>query len=61
LGQVSTGRHGPRHGPRGIYDNIKTAVETIIVGKHRLYNRPLPADVQPLIDSSRKRRRIHAA
>jgi hypothetical protein len=24
---------------RGIYDNMKTAVETIFVGKHRLYNR----------------------
>jgi hypothetical protein len=48
LGQVSTGRHGPRHGPRGINYNMKTAVETIFVGKDRLYNRPLPADVQPL-------------
>src|ERR1700736_1667677 len=25
LGQVSTGRHGPRHGPRGINYNMKTA------------------------------------
>ncbi len=25
--------------PRGIYDNMKTAVETIFVGKERLYNR----------------------
>jgi transposase len=24
---------------RGIYDNMKTAVETILVGKDRLYNR----------------------
>jgi transposase len=24
---------------RGIYDNMKTAVETIFVGKARLYNR----------------------
>ena len=24
---------------RGIYDNIKTAVETVFVGKSRLYNR----------------------
>ncbi len=24
---------------RGIYDNMKTAVETIFVGKQRLYNR----------------------
>jgi len=24
---------------RGIYDNMKTAVETVFVGKHRLYNR----------------------
>jgi hypothetical protein len=26
---------------RGIYDNMKTAVETIFVGKKRLYNRRL--------------------
>jgi transposase len=24
---------------RGIYDNMETAVETVFVGKHRLYNR----------------------
>jgi len=24
---------------RGIYDNMKTAVETVFVGKDRLYNR----------------------
>jgi transposase len=24
---------------RGIYDNMKTAVDTILVGKERLYNR----------------------
>ena len=34
--------------PRGIYDNMKTAVETIFVGKDRLYNRRFSADVQPL-------------
>ena len=33
---------------RGIYDNMKTAVETIFVGKERAYNRRFPADVQPL-------------
>ena len=27
------------HGGRGIYDNMKTAVETVFVGKNRLYNR----------------------
>jgi transposase len=40
---------------RGIYDNMKTAVETIFVGKQRLYN-PLPADVQPL---PRRSGRLH--
>ena len=30
---------------RGIYDNMKTAVEAIFVGKARHYNRPLSADV----------------
>ena len=33
---------------RGIYDNMKTAVETVFVGKQRLYNRRFLADVQPL-------------
>ena len=33
---------------RGIYDNMKTAVETIFVGKDRALQSPLPADVQPL-------------
>ena len=42
---------------RGIYDNMKTAVETIFVGKSRLYNRRLPADVQPL---PRRPGRLHA-
>jgi transposase len=40
---------------RGIYDNMKTAVETILVGKDRLS--PLPADVQPLSDRAG---RLHA-
>ena len=30
---------------RGIYDNMKTAVSTVFVGKKRDYNRPLPGDV----------------
>src|SRR5712675_3455412 len=30
---------------RGIYDNMKTAVETVFVGKQRLYNRPPNAPV----------------
>jgi transposase len=38
---------------RGIYDNMKTAVETIFVGKQRLYNRRL----QPL---PRRPDRLHA-
>jgi hypothetical protein len=42
---------------RGIDDNMKTAVETVFVGKDRLYN-PLPADVQPL---SHRSGRLHAA
>ena len=33
---------------RGIYDNMKTAVETILVGKDPPLQSPLPADVQPL-------------
>ena len=33
---------------RGIYDNMKTAVEAIFVGKERALQPPLPADVQPL-------------
>jgi hypothetical protein len=33
---------------RGIYDNMKTAVETVFVGKERAIQPPLPADVQPL-------------
>ena len=33
---------------RGIYDNMKTAVETVFVGKARPLQSPLPADVQSL-------------
>ena len=33
---------------RGIYDNMKTAVEAIFVGKDRALQPPLPADVRPL-------------
>ena len=33
---------------RGIYDNMKTAVETIFVGRERAYNRRFAADVQSL-------------
>ena len=33
---------------RGIYDNMKTAVETIFVGKERALQSPLPADVRTL-------------
>jgi len=29
---------------RGIYDNMKTAVETIFIGKDRQYNRKHPAE-----------------
>ena len=32
----------------GITDNMKTAVETILVGRERAYNRRFFADVQPL-------------
>src|SRR5947199_3150556 len=42
---------------RGIYYNMKTAVETIFVGKQRLYNRRFPADVQSL---PRRADRLHA-
>ena len=42
---------------RGIYDNMKTAVETVFVGKNRLYNRRFLQDVQPL---SRRSGRLHA-
>ena len=38
---------------RGIYDNMKTAVDTIFVGRERAYNRPVPSDVQPLSGRSR--------
>jgi hypothetical protein len=31
---------------RGIYDNMKTAVETVFVGKDRLYNWVLPAAME---------------
>jgi transposase len=41
---------------RGIYDNMKTAVDAVFVGKDRLFNR-LPADVQPL---SGRARRLYA-
>ena len=42
---------------RGIYDNMKTAVETIFVGKDRSLQSSLPADVQPL---SNRSGRLHA-
>jgi hypothetical protein len=42
---------------RGIYDNMKTAVETVFVGKERAIQPALPADVQPL---SGRARRLHA-
>ena len=42
---------------RGIYDNMKTAVETILVGKDRALQSPLPADVQSL---PRRAGRLHA-
>ena len=42
---------------RGIYDNMKTAVETIFVGKERRLQPPLPADVRPL---SGRAGRLHA-
>jgi transposase len=44
---------------RGIYDNMKTAVETVFVGKDRQYNRVLRtlSDVQPLPGSAG---RLHA-
>ncbi len=35
---------------RGIYDNLKAAVETVFVGKERAYNRRFFADVQPFSD-----------
>src|SRR3954471_20924332 len=41
---------------RGIYDNMKTAVETIFAGRERAYNRRT-ADVQPL---PRRPGRLHA-
>ena len=41
---------------RGIYDNMKTAVETIFVSNDRLYNRRFP-DVQPL---PRRSHQLHA-
>ena len=43
---------------RGIYDNMKTAVDAIFVGRERCYNRWFPPDVQPL---SGRSRRLHAA
>ena len=42
---------------RGVYDNMKTAVETIFVGKDRQYNRRFLANV---LASSRRARRLHA-
>jgi transposase len=33
---------------RGIYDNMKTAVETILVGKERVYNRRFLQMCSPL-------------
>ena len=35
---------------RGIYDNMKTAVETVFIGKDAAIQPPVPADVQPLPD-----------
>ena len=43
---------------RGIYDNMKTAVETIFVGRGSPLQSPLPADVQPL---PRRPSRLHAS
>ena len=42
---------------RGIYDNMKTAVETIFVGKERAIQSPLPANV---LTPPRRSRRLHA-
>ena len=39
---------------RGIYDNMKTAVEAVFTGKERQYNRRFPADVQPLSGPARR-------
>jgi transposase len=41
---------------RGIYDNMKTAVETVFVGKDRLYNRRF---LQMCSHLSRRASRLH--
>jgi hypothetical protein len=43
---------------RGIYDNMKTAVETVFVGKDRLYNRRF-LQMQPLSGRACRFRKLH--
>ena len=45
---------------RGLYDNMKTAVETVFVGKDRTYNRRLPLRCAGIISSSRPPARLLA-
>jgi len=46
---------------RGLYDNLKTAVKTVFVGKDRTYNRRLPLRCTGIISSSRPPARQPAA